>query len=224
MRLSTVFGLIIATASFGTSADVTLKVGSDVDLLVVNEAKPEKEGGLFSSSSTVTLPDGEHQIVFRLQKNFSRGSESELFSSQPIVATFTAKDAQLSVEFPSYRNLRQAEEFNQTMDWKLIDQDGNQISVRQDQLIKEGMQIGRDFNTEIKMYNTGAGTAVWGTTAVASTAAVAGQKTPTEDAIDSVTASGDNTAEEMLYFWYQKADPETQQRFRQAINEQADKK
>ncbi|MEZ9417509.1 DUF2057 family protein, partial [Vibrio sp. 10N.286.49.E1] len=41
-------------------ADVTIEVPSSVDVLAVNEAKPDLDGSLFSSHKTLTVPDGQN--------------------------------------------------------------------------------------------------------------------------------------------------------------------
>lgn len=200
-------------------ADVKIEVPSSADALVevlaVNEAKPDLEGGFFSSSKTITVPDGVNQIVFQYQLAFSQGNDREFVDSHAIIATFDATDTTLTFDMPKFRNVNEAKKGFQNLDWKLVDENQNAISVKQDKLTKDGMQIGRKYPQEAKEYNRTGGIAALTTgTAVGATAAVA-QPVTLPAKIDGNAA---NTAEEMLYFWYEKADAETKQKFKEYVN------
>ncbi|MEZ8283935.1 hypothetical protein BCU17_08400 [Vibrio splendidus] len=200
-------------------ADVTIEVPSSVDVLAVNEAKPDLDGSLFSSHKTLTVPDGQNQIVFQYQLAFDKGNDREFVDSDAVIATFSATDAALTFDMPKYRNTAEAKKGFKNLDWKLVDEDQNAISVKQDKLVKDGMQIGRKFPQEAKEYNKKGGIAALamgtatGATAGATAAVVQPVTLPAK--IDGNAA---NTAEEMLYFWYEKADAETKQKFKDYVN------
>ncbi|MEZ9567532.1 DUF2057 family protein [Vibrio splendidus] len=199
-------------------ADVTIEVPSSadalVDVLAVNEAKPDLDGGFFSSSKTITVPDGVNQIVFKYQLAFSQGNDREFVDSDTIIATFDAADTALTFEMPKFRNTNEAKKGLQNLDWKLVDENQNAISVKQDKLVKDGMQIGRKYPQEAREYNQKGGIAALTVGASAGAAAVA-QPVTLPAKIDGNAA---NTAEEMLYFWYEKADAETKQKFKDYVN------
>ncbi|MFA0389412.1 DUF2057 family protein [Vibrio splendidus] len=200
-------------------ADVTIEVPSSADALVevlaVNEAKPDLNGGFFSSSKTITVPDGVNQIVFKYQLAFSQGNDREFVDSDTIIATFDATDTALTFDMPKFRNTNEAKKGLQNLDWKLVDENQNAISVKQDKLIKDGMQIGRKYPQEAKEYNQKGGIAALTLGASAGTAAAVVQPVTLPAKIDGNAA---NTAEEMLYFWYEKADAETKQKFKDYVN------
>ncbi|CAK2838502.1 exported hypothetical protein [Vibrio crassostreae] len=200
-------------------ADVTIEVPSSADALVevlaVNEAKPALEGGFFSSSKTITVPDGVNQIVFKYQLAFSQGNDREFVDSDTIIATFDATDTALTFDMPKFRNTNEAKKGLQNLDWKLVDENQNAISVKQDKLIKDGMQIGRKYPQEAKEYNQKGGIAALTVGASAGVAAAVVQPVTLPAKIDGNAA---NTAEEMLYFWYEKADAETKQKFKDYVN------
>ncbi|OEF01965.1 hypothetical protein A136_04870 [Vibrio crassostreae 9ZC13] len=200
-------------------ADVTIEVPSSADALVevlaVNEAKPELDGGFFSSSKTITVPDGVNQIVFKYQLAFSQGNDREFVDSDTIIATFDATDTALTFDMPKFRNTNEAKKGLQNLDWKLVDKNQNAISVKQDKLIKDGMQIGRKYPQEAKEYNQKGGIAALTVGASAGVAAAVAQPVTLPAKIDGNAA---NTAEEMLYFWYEKADAETKQKFKDYVN------
>ncbi|MFA0280988.1 DUF2057 family protein [Vibrio sp. 10N.222.55.F12] len=200
-------------------ADVTIEVPSSADALVevlaVNEAKPDLDGGFFSSSKTITVPDGVNQIVFKYQLAFSQGNDREFVDSDTIIATFDATDTALTFDMPKFRNTNEAKKGLQNLDWKLVDENQNAISVKQDKLIKDGMQIGRKYPQEAKEYNQKGGIAALTVGASAGVAAAVAQPVTLPAKIDGNAA---NTAEEMLYFWYEKADAETKQKFKDYVN------
>lgn len=192
-------------------ADVEIQVPSSVDILAVNEAKPDLDGGLFSSHKTLTLPDGQNQIVFQYQLAFDKGNDREFVDSDAVIATFDATDTTLTFDLPKYRNTAEAKSGFKNLKWSLVDENQNEISVKQDKLVKDGMQIGRKYPQEAKEYNQQGGIAAL---AIGTTAAVV-QPVTLPAKIDGNAA---NTAEEMLYFWYEKADAETKQKFKDYVN------
>ncbi|MDN3612120.1 DUF2057 family protein [Vibrio ostreicida] len=208
---NTLFTIAAFTFSGMAAADVTITVPETVDVLVANGTKPKLEGGFFSANKTLTLPDGENQILFRYQPYFNQGNDRVILESDPIVAKFRATDTRLNFSMPKYRNHHQGEKQIQNLDWKIVNANGAQITVAQDTLIKHGMQVGRDFKQEIVDYNRQGGIAA--ITPTAFSASLPSTQTSAQP------INADSTAEEMLYFWYNKADVDTQARFKQFLLE-----
>ncbi|MDF2153003.1 DUF2057 family protein [Vibrio sp. CAU 1672] len=196
-------------------ADVTLSIPDDVSILAANGRKAELSGGLFASSKTLTLPDGVNQVVVRYAPFFSKGNERVSTESHAIIARFTATDSELTFELPEYRDLREAEANIKQLELRLIDESGNAIDLRQEALVKPGMQIGRDYLREVEDYNRQGGVAA---VTMTGTAVVQPVTLPAVAPDASVTV--DSTAEEMLHFWYNKADAETRARFKAFVNQQ----
>ncbi len=202
------------------SADVEIKVPSSVDILAVNENKPDLDGGLFSSHKTMTLPDGQNQIVFQYQVAFDQGNDREFIDSDTIIATFDASNTTLTFNMPKFRNISAAKEGMKDLQWSLVNSDQQTVETKEDTLVKKGMQIGRNYPTEAASYNKQGGVAAL-TTATASVATVnaAAANTPVQPVtLPANVKASDNTAEEMLYFWYEKADDATKQRFKEFVN------
>lgn len=194
-------------------ADVTLTVPSEIDLLVANGEKPSMTShGLFATEKTLTLPDGENQIAFRIERDFDKGTDSIKVESEVIIAKFNQSNQQLHFVLPSYRNATEAQEKIQQpqSEWALMTQSDENVEVNQDTLIKKGMQIGRDYPQETLEYNRKGGAA-----AVAVSYYSTAPNAPQLSA--PVSAS---TAEEMLHFWYSKADEQTKARFKAYVNGQ----
>ncbi len=84
-------------------ADVTIEVPASVDILAVNEAKPDLNGSLFSSHKTLTVPDSQNQIVFQYQLAFDKGNDREFVDSNGAIdATFSAADAALTFDIAKF--------------------------------------------------------------------------------------------------------------------------
>ncbi|MCG3732807.1 DUF2057 family protein [Vibrio cincinnatiensis] len=203
--LSCIMGIMLSASAM---AKVTIEIPDTIKLLVVNGEKPQTSGRIFSANKTVDLEDGEQQIVFRYQPYFTQGSDRVRVESDVIVATFQAQDQVLAFDMPQYRNALEAEKNIKMMEWSLQDKNNTTITMRQDRLIKPGMQIGRDYPQEIFKYNLEGGPAAISTTLGSS--------------VSTMTVSGhttDTTAEEMLHFWYNKADADTKARFKTFVNQ-----
>lgn len=212
---TTLVAAVMLGLSATAAADVTIAIPDTIDVLVVNDSKPEVSGGFFSANKTLTLPDGENQILFKYQPYFDQGKDRVILESDPLVGTFSASDTELTFELPKYRNEHDGAKQIREVEWSLLDNSGKSIAVKQDKLVKDGMQIGRNHRIELADYNRRGGIAAVAT----ATAAVVPVTLPAK--IDqNTTKAGDNTAEEMLHFWYSKADAATQARFKAFINQQ----
>ncbi|MDF5602415.1 DUF2057 family protein, partial [Vibrio parahaemolyticus] len=137
----------------------TVRGTDNVSVLAANGEKADLSGGFFASERTLTLPDGLNQVVFRFAPYFNQGNDRLSVESDVIVTRFDATNAELTLQMPEYRNLRDAEEKIKDLDWKLVDDSGNAIAGDQDKLLKPGMQIGRDYVREIEDYNQAGGAA-----------------------------------------------------------------
>jgi uncharacterized protein YccT (UPF0319 family) len=206
---------LIASYSVVVNAEVTLKADDIIHVLSVNASSPEvTTHGLFSSDRTIHLPNGVNQIVFRYEPYFDAdvGDQGRrvTVSSKAIIARFEAKDTELKFEVPYFRSADKAEAQIDNLKWSLIDESGKQVDVVEDVLVKSGIQSGRNYSREAEDYNRhGKGVAViapFGGTSM-SVAPVAGD------------ADSSATAEEMLLFWYHKADDQTRARFKEYVNQ-----
>ncbi|WP_217526766.1 DUF2057 family protein [Vibrio cholerae] len=206
-RLTCLLALCFAASA---SAKVTMEISDTIDLLVVNGSSPKFSGGFFNATKKLELDDGEQQIVFRYSPYFSQGNDRIIIDSEVVIATFDAANQELRFDMPKYRDAPQATKAIKTMQWQLLDQQGKAVELRQDRLIKEGMQIGRNFEFETAEYNKKGGVA-------ALTSSMAIQPIAQQE-ISNATAMA--AAEEMLHFWYNKADAETKARFKAFVNQQ----
>lgn len=204
MKLIKPLSYFLAIAFSATAAaKVTLEVPSSIDVLVVNGAKPKTSGSLFSSTKSLELEDGQNQIVFRFEPFFNEGNDRVIVESDVVIAKFTAQDKELTFSLPDYRDAKAAKANIKSFEWSLIDKSGVAVNIDQDRLIKKGMQLGRNYPQETIDYNR--------------TGAVASVSNGTD--YSSAMTDG-TTVEEMLHFWYNKADEKTKARFKDYVNAQ----
>lgn len=206
MNLITPLSIALAVVfSASAAAKVTVEVPNTVDLLVVNGEKPKTSGSLFSSSETLELEDGENQIVFRFEPFFTQGDDRVGVPSDVVIAKFTAQDKELIFSLPEYRDAKAAQKDIKSFEWSLVDDKQLAVEIKQDRLTKSGMQLGRNYTQETLEYNR--------------SGAIASVVVAKPSMLVPANANSD-TAEEMLHFWYNKADKQTQQRFKKFINAQ----
>jgi len=209
--------LLLATSQFA-NADIKLNVPSDLNLLAINMEKPTNSGGFFSSKETVTLADGEHQIVFRYEPQFENNNERVEVSSDVYIAKFSASNTELNFVLPEYRDEDAANQAINDLQWSLVDSNNKDIAVTTDKLKKSGVQLGRDYLRESEVYNRKGGIAAIGiVTTVVTLPSAQQQMAPVINMKDVTPASADTT-KEMLHFWYNKADAKTKAKFRDYIN------
>ncbi|QMV16551.1 DUF2057 family protein [Vibrio spartinae] len=201
-------------------ASVTIDLPEAVNVLVANGGKANiSSDGFFSSQKKLQLEDGLQQIVFRYEPFFQEGKDNIGIESDVTVAVFNAADAELTLQVPQYRSSREAREHISGMQWSLTNQDGQKIPVTQDKLLKDGIQFGRNYYTEMSVYNQSDKVA-----SVPEYAPQSGLSAKTIPArslrTSSQTKASATTAETMLHYWYEQADAKTRSRFKQFINQQ----
>ena len=208
MKIHSLFAASICIlSSVSAQAAVQLTVPGDVELLLVDNQEVELESSFFSTLSTLELENGEHQIAFRYNPVFKQGKDNIIVSSDIIVSKFSASDTDVTFKFPTYNSPEKAESFNTELNWNLIDKNEKIIPFAQAQLIHNGVQVGRNIQFELAQFNTTNNPAAF----------KEGMVTVTHKEIKS--EQGENTAEQMLHYWYEKADKETKERFISSVLE-----
>ncbi|MDD9155399.1 DUF2057 family protein [Aliivibrio sp. S4TY2] len=202
MKIHSLFGASFCLlSSMSANAAIQLTVPDEVELLLVDNQEVELKSSFFSTTSTLELENGEHQIAFRYNPVFKQGKDNIIVSSDIIISKFSASDKELAFKFPTYNSPEKAEAFNTELNWNLIDQNGETVPFTQAQLIHHGVQVGRNIQFELAQFNS----------TDAPAAFKEGMVTVTHKEIKN--EQGENTAEQMLHYWYEKADKETKERF-----------
>lgn len=231
-KMTSLITLIITSLALPAFAQVTLSLPKNSELLVVN-GKP------IEAQSVITLPNGSNQVLFKYHTSFRQQGQQRRFTSEAIILTFKGQNSAYKLTFPKLRSERDADKFIQSPSLTLIDEKGADTQFVADQLFKEGIQLGRDYDKELAIYNKSNAPAALGrlankeqiTAAVLLPAATmtSPQVTNTLDTEQTVTQTAmdqapvnDSKAQinvgQMLDFWYSQADAETRRVFRQKID------
>ena len=204
--------LICVNSSAFANVEVTLP--SNSELILVN-------GKENNSTDKLSLDNGENQLALRYIGRYQQQGSQTQFSSDVIIMTFSAENAQLTITLPRIRSNSAADAFNRSPNITLKDSTGVDIAFRQDKLIKDGMQLGRDYEKEIFDYNSSNQVAALGALA----APIATQVQPNLLQVENVAKQANAPTQtdqinvgQMLDFWYQQADEETRKAFKLKIN------
>jgi len=181
-------------------AMVSLKLPEGVQIVAEN-------GRNADVTHKAQLPDGLNQIAVRFEGEFGRsGHDAEILESDVFVVTFEAAEATLAMKPFGIKRASQLKTFNQSPRIHIVDQNGVEVNTAVDKLQKEGFQLLRNYEQELVAFNRSS-----------SPAAVRGSRNlPALSAMPTMVQPGQQVemAEQMLKYWYLRADEETRQRFR----------
>ncbi|MCL1096290.1 YccT family protein [Shewanella kaireitica] len=215
MRLShSVLTALLICINSAAFANVEVTPPSNSELVLVNGKESVSTGKL-------TLDNGENQLALRYIGRYQQQGSQTQFSSDVMIMTFLAENTSLTITFPRIRSNSAADAFNREPKISLKDTSGVDIAFRQDKLIKDGMQLGRDYEKEIFEYNSSNQIAALGALA----APIAAKVQPNLLQVENVTKQANDPKQtdqinvgQMLDFWYQQADEETRKAFKLKIN------
>ncbi len=205
-----VVGIILSCISISTMA-TTLKLSPEIKVLAVDGKKVSNS--LLKGSNGLEFANGEHQIVFKIEKVIKTGSRDEqLYTSQPLITKFHTSHAKIvNFSIPKLTNERESLNFEREPTINLQDEQGNNISSTTDVLKIDGLLILADLEKEIAKYNQENKTASLPILTLKNQLPTLTQNKHV--AQTTIVVKGENIAEQMLQYWYQQADKETQQRF-----------
>ncbi|OKP53190.1 hypothetical protein A8A12_07530 [Serratia marcescens] len=202
------------------AAATTLKLSPDIDLLVVDGKK--MTGSLLKGADSLELDGGQHQLLFKVTKTLHSGQHAQTYVSLPLIATFnTQKISQVAIEIPRIENDRDAQRFDKTLNYLVVDKGGNALPFKQDVLHPDSVTFNADLEkvmTDYNRQNRPASVPTFVQTN-AGNAPVSPQANSSLNA-PTVTLKGENVSEQMLQYWFQQADKETQKRFLRWANKQ----
>ena len=152
-------GCLALFCSAQSSAEVIVNVPEDLNLEVVNLAKPELKGNILGGVQKLTLPNGINQIVFQYTPQFVTRDNAKTVYSDFVIAKFDANDTVLSFKLPKYRSVQTAQKDITNLKWSLIDKKGNEIKVFSEKLDIDGIRLGRNYIEDATDYNKKGGIA-----------------------------------------------------------------
>lgn len=202
---------VAATVSMSSLA-ATVTVTPNISLLAIDGEKAKSS--LTKSQNSFNINDNnKHQVVVRVSEVVDNGSDKTLFESDPIIVTFQAGNQDLVISAPRLDNMRNANMFAKDPKIVVKTSADQTVASKQDILKQSGIFPDTRIAEDLAEYNASQGVAaVPNLVSVSMPAAIptaAGAKATKA----KITVQGENVAEQMLQYWYQQADKETQARF-----------
>jgi len=220
---------LISIVFFSSSvvAEVTVAIPSNVTILVANGKTPNLTGSVFDAEKLLHLPDGTQQIFFKYKPYFTQGKNNIGVESPVLISSFQLSNKKLTIVLPKYNKLKDAKKNIRSFQWSLTTENGEHVPSINDKLIKDGIQFGRNFQTEASLYNQGKNVAAiheFAPEMTLSDRQIHTSNTPSSSAQQNAhrlqSIAGSPSAESMLYYWYNQADPTTKMKFKAFVNKQ----
>lgn len=200
--------LLTSTASFAG----VVTTSSNVDFLAIDGQKASKS--LIKQARSFNITDtNQHQVVVRVSEIVRGGSESNLFESDPIVVTFQGTTEDIQISAPTLRSERDVEKFKQSPVISVTTASGAAVQTKQEYLTQEGFLPSVNLVENLSNYNASGAKAAVASFATTTMPTAMGTTGTGKVAKGKVTVQGENAAEQMLQYWFQQADKETQTRF-----------
>lgn len=123
---------LLALFSFSVSAAV-ITPEKGLSILYVNGQKSESKIG------RQHIPQGEVQLVVKMDKELGRGNSAKVFTSNPFVLSFVVTGEKITIDTPPARSAQEATNaFKlERPEWKLV-QDGKPLEYQQEMLPSDG--------------------------------------------------------------------------------------
>jgi len=195
-------------------ADIHFSAGEGVRILALN-GKAVDQGTLFSGASELSAPNGKAQLVVEYTAEINRSADDYLLeSSDTFVITLAAADTRVQISAPEITNQYDLKAFNRSGQWQLQDETGTPLPFVFGKLNKEGFQLGRNYESELKSFNASQDKAAL--PELNSETHKFHNKSPVPPLSDS-GMTDQKMVGQMLQYWYEKAGPETRNNFKRWI-------
>ncbi|HBZ3685863.1 TPA: DUF2057 domain-containing protein, partial [Klebsiella pneumoniae] len=150
-NIKKIFTVVLLTCTTPVLAQSTLTIPDDVTIYVVNGQNYDKDRFIFSSTNDLKLPDGENQIVFKFRTTVKQGTDDfKTYDSDTVIAKFTINSTHARMIMPNYWTFTEAQDGIKNLSWQIKTDKGEQLSVTQDTLPGNGIQIARDYEKEVR--------------------------------------------------------------------------
>ncbi len=202
---SKLFFCSIFLFSASVMADVKLTVDSGIELIAVNGT--EFNGSFFGTGkNTVELLNGDNQVLVRYSVEMKSSGDTEIESSNPHVLLFEAHDDLVLLSAPEIKKMDDLRDFDNGKYWILTGSSGESIDYQAQPRIREGFELSRDYEQELKEFNRKGGAV-----SMKSDSSISDDNI---SAVTSVLSENNNLPEVMLRYWYFQADHKTKVRFK----------
>ncbi|MGY8870526.1 MAG: YccT family protein [Pseudomonadales bacterium] len=151
--VSTIATFLVFLFSSCSFADVYLKLDDDIKLLAIN-GKELADASWLDNQEDISLKDGVNQILVEFSAEIkTSSSESDLESLGTYIIVFKAASERFRLVSPTIKNRKDFLEFKKHPKWVMLDASGAIKDIRVDELTKEGFQLSRDYESELREYN-----------------------------------------------------------------------
>lgn len=212
MKLSTLALTASALFASATAFAGTLHFSDNIDVVALDGQKVKK--GFLKKAKDLSVDAGQHQLVIRVSEVVKEGSDQRLYESSPLVVTFNGSRESINITTPRLENSHDVDAFEKAPNLKMTTQSGQTLATQLDWLPQEGFLPGKNIVEHLAEYNASQSKASVMSFAVQPMMPLTpAQKVNTQSAKAKVVVAGENIAEQQLQYWFQQADPATQQRF-----------
>lgn len=198
---SGMFALLFATSCYAT----TLRLDPNIDLLVLDGRKIS--GSLLKGADGLELDNGEHQLLFRVEKalDTSHGNTRRSYTSAPLIVTFVTSAKSISIQLPVLDSPRDRRQFDKNNAFTLVDEKGQTVASRRDRLpLPNGQQT--DLEKALITYNRN------GQAASVPRFAQQPPLTLQKDKFPVDVVGANTPGERLLQLWFHQVDSATRQR------------
>lgn len=198
---SGMLALLFATSCYAT----TLRLDPNIDLLVLDGRKIS--GSLLKGADGLELDNGEHQLLFRVEKAFdtSHSNNRRSYTSAPLIVTFVTSAKSISIQLPVLDSPRDCRQFDKSNAFTLVDEKGQTVANRRDRLpLPDGQQT--DLEKALIAYNRN------GQAASVPRFAQQPPLTLQKDKFPVDVVGANTPGERLLQLWFHQVDSATRQR------------
>lgn len=209
--------LLLASINFipdFAQADIIFSAGEGVSILAVN-GKAVDQGTLFSDTPDISAPNGKAQILVEYTAEMGRSADDYLIEkSDTFVITLSATDTRVQVSAPEISSRYELKAFNRSAQWLLQDAEGKTLPFVYGKLKKEGFQLGRNYENELKSFNNSQDPAAL---PYLNRETYKFNTSSPAQVMPESTATDQKMVSQMLQFWYEQANKETRNQFKSWI-------
>lgn len=214
-NLSKNLGIFTAFFPSLVFGDITVQLNQGTNVVAVNGQAVEQVN-LFDGVGSLTLNNGKNQLVVEYTAEIEESADDFILeTSETYVLLFEAEDTAITLTTPEISSQYELKKFNRSPQWQLIDSQGKSLPYTADILKKEGFQLARNYETELKAFNQS------NSRAAAPELQIERHAFQQKPSSGYATAKPENTDQkmvgQMLQFWYQQADRNTQDKFKSWI-------
>ncbi|MFC0227934.1 DUF2057 family protein [Serratia aquatilis] len=207
-----VAGLLCLSLSLSATA-TTLKLSPDIDLMMVDGKR--MTGSLLKGADSLELDAGQHQLMFKVTKSVRKDPQTQVpYVSSPLIVVFDSQNvSSVTIELPRLESVRDGKHFDEEPNYRVLDANSKALAIKSDVLPVKSLPDDSKLERFIADYNGLNRKASVPALAHLSISALAAQPENKTTSQKVITLKGENVSEQMLQYWFLRADRETQKRF-----------